>query len=177
MVIGSQAILAAHPSPPHPLSLSMELDLYPMTLPKEDAEVIDTILGEGSIFHDTYGYCADGVGHAAPTLPRGWRDRLTPMRSEHTQGVTGWCLDVHDIAISKYVAGRPKDLEYNQALAKHKFVKKETLLERLAETDCSEEVRRLATARINRAFPSDANWSHLRREGQDAVDDQMPKPP
>ena len=177
MVIGSQAILATHPSPPPPLSLSMELDIYPMTLPKEDAEVIDAVMGEGSSFHDTFGYCADGVSHSAPTLPSGWRDRLIALRSERTGGVTGWCLDVHDIAVSKYIAGRRKDLEYNQALAKHKFVKKEMLLERLAATDCSEKVRRLATARINRAFSSDANWSHLRREGQDAVDDQTPKPP
>ena len=177
MVIGSQAILATHPSPPTPLSLSMELDIYPMTLPKEDAEVIDAVMGEGSSFHDTFGYCADGVSHSAPILPSGWRDRLIAMRSERTEGVTGWCLDVHDIAVSKYVAGRPKDLEYNQALAKHKFVKKETLLERLAETECSEEVRRLVTSRINGAFPSDADWSHLRREGPGSVDDQTPEPP
>lgn len=155
----------------------MELDIYPMTLPKEDALVIDAVMGEGSSFHVTFGYFADGVGHDAPTLPRGWRDRLTPLRSERTEGVTGWCLEVHDIAVSKYIAGRPKDLEYNQALAKHKFVKKETLLERLAETDCGEEVRQLAASRIHGAFPSEANCSHLQHERQDAVDDQAPKPP
>lgn len=176
-VIGSQAILAAHPSPPTPLSLSMELDIYPMTLPKEDASVVDAVLGEGSSFHDAFGYYADGVSHSAPTLPQGWRDRLTPLQSERTEGVTGWCLELHDLAVSKYIAGRPKDLDYNRALARHKFVKKETLLQRLAQTDCGEDVRQRVIFQINKAFPLEAEQSAPQHAQHDAVGDQTPKPP
>ena len=40
-------------------------------------------------------------------LPSGWRDRLVPLRNPNTRGATGWCLEVHDLAIAK-VAGREK---------------------------------------------------------------------
>jgi hypothetical protein len=46
---------------------------------------------------------------------------------------TGLCLDPHDLVLSKYAAGREKDLAFNQALARYGCVNEDTLL-RLAET-------------------------------------------
>lgn len=43
------------------------------------------------------------------------------------------CLDVHDVVLSKYVAGREKDLAFNRALVRHACVAKWTLL-KLAKT-------------------------------------------
>ena len=66
----------------------------------------------------------------------------------------GLCLEVHDLAISKYVAGREKDLEFTRALAKHRMTRKRTLLDRLAKTKLQAPVRRAAEGRIARDFPS-----------------------
>ena len=48
---------------------------------------------------------------ASTTLPAGWANRLVPVSNENTAGAIGWCLDVHDLALSKLVAGRDRDLE------------------------------------------------------------------
>jgi len=59
VVVGSQSILGAIPNPPPELTMSMEADMYPMRA-EEKADRIDGALGEGSPFHDTYGYYAQG---------------------------------------------------------------------------------------------------------------------
>lgn len=151
-VIGSQAILGTDPSPPGVLALSMELDIYPMTLAKEDGEIVDAVIGDGSSFHSTFGYYADGVSHSAPVLPEGWRDRLLPICSDNTGGVTGWCLEVHDIAASKYIAGRAKDLAYNRALADHDYIDEKVVLRRLDSMGCSGEAIKRAKARARADF-------------------------
>jgi hypothetical protein len=50
-----------------------------------------------------------------------------------TAGVSGLCLDPHDLAIAKYIA-REKDVEFTRALATRGIVKKPLLLELLAKT-------------------------------------------
>src|SRR5213080_1173981 len=100
IVIGSQAILGRVPDAPRALRPSMEADLYPRYHP-ELSELIEGSLGELSPFHQTFGYRADGVSPTTATLPKGWEQRLTPLSNENTGGATGWCLDPHDLAISK----------------------------------------------------------------------------
>ena len=39
----------------------------------ERADLIDGSIGEGSPFHELYGYYAQGVGEETATLPAGWR--------------------------------------------------------------------------------------------------------
>ena len=63
------------------------------------------------------------------------------------------CLEVNDLAISKYVAGRPKDLEFNKELAKHSMTSLETLMTRIDDTDVPSELRDITRARIRRDFP------------------------
>ena len=60
VVIGSQAILGQFPDAPAPLLVSIEADVYPPEHP-ERAELIDGAMGEGSFFHDSFGYYAQGV--------------------------------------------------------------------------------------------------------------------
>lgn len=121
IVIGSQAVLASVPEPPAELTVSAEADLYPRDAP-EKADLITGSLGEFSLFHETFGYHADGVSPATAVLPHGWQDRLVPLRTENTRGVTGLCLSPVDIAISKLAAGREKDLDYVRALLMHGIV-------------------------------------------------------
>jgi len=75
-VLGSQAALAQFESLPAAMAASPELDLYPGTNPGM-ADVIDGNIGQGSLFHATHGYYADGVGPETATLPSQWKTRAT----------------------------------------------------------------------------------------------------
>ena len=105
IVIGSQSVLGQFPDAPVRLLASMDTDIYPKNKP-ELAAVVDGSIGEGSLFHAEFGYYAQGVGPNTAVLPEGWQSRLVRINNENTNGVTGLCLEVHDLAISKYVAGR-----------------------------------------------------------------------
>jgi hypothetical protein len=149
VVIGSQSMLGQFPNASASLLMSAEADVYPLNNP-DRADLIDGSIGEGSPFHELYGYYARGVGPTTATLPAGWRDRLIRISNQNTIGVTGLCLEIHDLAISKYVAGREKDLEFTRELATHQMTETETLLKRLESTDIPSELRKLVVARINR---------------------------
>lgn len=98
------------------------------------------------------GYYAQGVDERTATLPRGWRQRLVRIVGPNTRGITGLCLEVHDLAISKYVAGREKDLEFTRALARHGMTRLDTLVARERETEIPDALRKLVQARIRRDF-------------------------
>jgi len=151
VVIGSQAILGQFPDAPESLVMSAEADVFPLNRP-EQADVIDGAIGEGSRFHQEFGYYAQGVGEHTAVLPRGWRDRLVPICNPNTNNVVGLCLEVSDLAISKYVAGRPKDLEFTKELATHAMTSLETLIKRVDDTDVTPELRDVIRARIRRDF-------------------------
>ena len=149
VVIGSQSILGQFPNALLPLLVSAEAGLFPLHRP-ELADLIDGSIGEGSPFHELYGYYAQGVGERTAVLPRGWRDRLVRIENPNTRGVTGLCLEVHDLAISKHVAGREKDLDFTRELALHDMTDSKTLVLRLKETELHPELRKLIEARIRR---------------------------
>jgi len=149
VVIGSQAILGEFPEAPRELLVSVEADVFPRDRPG-DAILIDGAIGERSIFHETYGYYAHGVGETTATLPAGWRDRLVPIHNENTRGATGWCLEVHDLAVSKLIAGREKDLSFLAALFRHQLAQPDLVRQRLEQTELSDrEVRALANDRLS----------------------------
>jgi hypothetical protein len=152
VIIGSQAVLGQYPDAPDILLRSMEADLYPLSRP-ERADQVDGAIGEGSPFHQTHGYYAQGVGPDTATLPEDWQKRLVRIANSNTGGIAGLCLEVHDLAISKYVAGREKDREFTQALARYGMTKKAILIERLSTTKLSPPVRTLVKGRIARDFP------------------------
>lgn len=151
VVIGSQSILAQYPDAPESLLVSVEADVFPRNRP-ERSDLIDGSIGEGSPFHATFGYYAQGVDESTAVLPAGWKKRLVPIRNSNTRGATGWCLDAHDLAISKYVAGRDKDFRFLRDAIRHGILQQPTLLERLAETALSEPDRERLHRRITRNF-------------------------
>lgn len=59
------------PQAPGALRRSMEADIYPAADPGK-AEEIDGAIGEGSPFHDTFGYYAHGAGPETAKAPAGW---------------------------------------------------------------------------------------------------------
>lgn len=137
LVIGSQAIHGADLATlPSVATRSVEVDLVPPDDPDgRKADLIDGSIGEGSMFHETYGYYAQGVGPETAVLPAGWRDRLLRYETPATNGVAAWCLEPHDLWISKAIAGRPKDVEFCGALLEGGLVRSDRLRERLEHVE------------------------------------------
>jgi hypothetical protein len=131
IVIGSQAILGEHPDAPRELCVSVEADVYPKNKPSH-WNVIDGSIGEGSMFHDTFGYYAQGVEEGTATLPDGWKDRLVLVTGPGTRFVKAWCLETHDLVLSKYVAAREKDDRFIRAAIAAGYLQETTLLARLS---------------------------------------------
>ena len=149
VVIGSQAILAAHPESPESLLRSCEADLFTLRDPK-DADLIDGSIGEGSPFHETFGYYAQGVWLDTAVLPEGWMQRLVEIRNENTRQVAGRCLEPHDLAVSKLVAGREKDVDFLAEMSAHGMITGDVILDRIATLDVSDEEKNLLIGRWQR---------------------------
>lgn len=121
VIVGSQAILGQFPDAPQSLLVSREADIYPKNRP-EQADEIDGSIGDGSYFDSSFGYYAHAVGPETAKAPAGWQQRLIPIRSENTGGATGWCLEAHDLVLSKCVAGRERDWEFAKEALRHGLV-------------------------------------------------------
>jgi hypothetical protein len=76
VIIGSQSILGPLPNPPDAFTVSMEADIYPLQSP-ELAGKIDGAIGEGSHFHKTHGYYAQGVWPEYSHFTHGLADAST----------------------------------------------------------------------------------------------------
>lgn len=152
LVIGSQALHGAVAEElPEEALRSVEVDIAAMEDPEGRlADLIDGSIGEASMFHATFGYYAQGVEKSTAVLPEGWRDRLVRFESPGTSGVVAWCLEPHDLWISKMVAGRPKDLEFCRALVDHGIVDPDELASRLSDMPAlGGETRSSIAARIS----------------------------
>lgn len=145
VVIGSQALLASHPDAPEDLLRSMEVDLYPLEEP-EKADLIDGCIGELSPFHEAFGYYVHGVGPETAVLPAGWRSRLVRVETQETGGTVGWCLSPLDLAVSKLVAGRRKDLDFVRGMLRAGFLESSHVASVGAEL--SPEIAHLVIARL-----------------------------
>ncbi len=148
LVIGSQALHGTvHGALPEEALRSVEVDVA--VRGDRDgrlADLIDGSIGEASMFHETFGYYAQGVQESTAVLPAGWEARLVRFETPSTRGVVAWCLEVHDLWISKAIAGREKDLEFCRALADRGLVERAVLKERLAAVDPLDDRVRLAVA-------------------------------
>jgi Nucleotidyltransferase of unknown function (DUF6036) len=133
MVIGSQAIHGSLRGPlPAEAERSIEVDIVAFDDPDSTkADLIDGAIGEASMFHGTFGFYAEGVSETTATLPDGWRDRLIRYDSPMALGVVAWCLEPHDLWLSKAVAHRPKDIEFCRALVRDGLVDVDELRRRV----------------------------------------------
>lgn len=151
LVIGSQALHGSVDGRlPEEVTRSVEVDVVAMDDPDgRKADLVDGSIGEASMFHGTFGYYAQGVAESTAVLPQGWRERLIRYETPATNGVVAWCLEPHDLWISKMVAGRPKDLEFCRAVLDRGLVESERLLHRLEGTaNLPEDVREGVRKRI-----------------------------
>jgi hypothetical protein len=83
VVIGSQSVLGQFPNAPVVLLASMEADIFPLNRP-ERADLVDGSIGEGSRFHESFGYYAQGVPRRPPPCRRdgnsAWWQSVTRTR-------------------------------------------------------------------------------------------------
>lgn len=149
VLVGSQAVLGQFPEAPLDLRQSMELDLFSLRDPL-DADLIEGSIGEGSPFHQTFGYYAHGVGAETATLPLHWQTRAVRVRTSGMGGATAICPEIHDLLASKLVAGREKDLAFILAALRHELADLETVRERVAETVVDAAVRAACEGRLAR---------------------------
>lgn len=136
VIVGSQSILGQFPDAPDIFLISREADIYPLKNP-EKFDLIDGAIGENSRFDKHYGYYAQGVGPETAVLPKDWEERLIRIQNENTGGFIGFCLEVHDLAVSKLVANRPKDIDFIKALFEHQMITESVLQERIKQLDIS----------------------------------------
>ena len=140
IIIGSQAILGAHPEASEFLRQSTEIDLIVKNRP-DLADTVEGVLDEFSLFHKTHGFYVQGLTIEAATLPAGWEARLVSVTNVNTRGCTAWCLETHDLAASKLKAFRDKDKDFVRALLAERLIQLETLAERIATLEIPDELR------------------------------------
>ncbi len=138
LVVGSQSILGTVTEDDLPLEATASIEVDIAFFDDSDeakSDQVDGAIGELSMFHDTYGYYAQGVSVSTAVLPNGWRDRLVVVESSSTAPGRGHCLEPHDCVVSKLVAGREKDLAFARALVREGLVDVTTLAVRIEALD------------------------------------------
>jgi len=165
VIVGSQAVLGQFPHAPGELLRSMEADIYPVADP-DKAEAIDGAIGEGSPFHDTFGYYAHGVGPETAKAPAGWESRLISVVVERPSTgpqAIARCLEIHDLVLSKCAASRERDWEYAAAALKAGIVKGDVRLARLQDLPVTDDLRERVDTMLRDHLLADA------RAGRSAV--------
>lgn len=152
-IIGSSAILHIfNDAELSYLNRSVEADLIAWSGDPAIADTLSVIMGELSPFHAKHNVYADGLTFETPTFaPPGWQQRAVKVLYKDI-GVTARFMELHDLVLSKLGAGRPKDLEFCEALAKTGYLSKAELENRLPMVKCSSSQRLLLGQRILQIF-------------------------
>ena len=156
MVVGSQAVHASVESEiPEVARRSVEADIVLFNdTDSSKADLVDGSIGEASMFHETFGFYAQGISIESVILPVGWEDRLVRFESPATQGVVAWCLSPDDLWVSKALAARPKDLEFCRVLLDQDAVDRDRLARLISTTDTHEAKKQLALDLLRDQTPS-----------------------
>ena len=152
VIIGSQAILASYPNNvlPDLLTQSIEADVFYLKENSQElTDLIDGTIGELSIFQDTHGIYAHGIGKETAILPAGWEERLVKLSNINTSGYTALCLDPYDLCVSKLIANPKKDIDYVKALLATKLLDVCELKKRLFTVEGFDEQKDIALAVLN----------------------------
>lgn len=129
-IFGSQAILGQFPQADEKLTRSIEVDASPKNKP-EAVDRIDGALGENSPFHHTHGFYVHGVSIETASLPEGWEERTNKVQDYMDENNIGWCVEAHDLAASKLIAYREKDISFVRTLLLEQLVNAQTLKDRI----------------------------------------------
>lgn len=111
VIAGSLSVLGLLNTPPPEMSMSNDIDFYPLHDPQA-AGAVSELLGEYSAFHERNGYYLDPISPELPVLPGSWKDRLVKV----VMGTaTAYFLEVNDAAVSKYARSADNDLRWLEA--------------------------------------------------------------
>ena len=146
IVIGSQATHAFMETDiPRVALQSVEADIAFRDDPDGAlADLVDGSIGEASLFHQTFGFYAQGVSIDTAILPPGWQARLIRFETPATNGIVAWCLSPEDLWVSKALAARPKDLAFCRDLLKRGLVNRAIAGAMLDSVEVAEAKRILA---------------------------------
>lgn len=153
LVVGSQAALASLSEDvlPARVTMSMEADVAFLDDPGEvKSDAVDGAMGEGSQFHQAFGYYAQGVTRATAVLPEGWEGRAIRFVHRDCGDAEALCPELHDLVVSKLVAGRDKDREYASALVEAGVIDPQTLRDRVGQLQVLQGIRRRVLGIIDR---------------------------
>ena len=131
VIVGSQSLFAVTENVPAIVKDSVECDFLLASGGIQAIQIVNETLGILSPFSVAHGYFADGLGLATVVLTPGWKDRLLSLADEHGQ-VVAHCLEPHDAAVSKLMAGREKDFIFILTLLDSRLITLATLIERAA---------------------------------------------
>lgn len=146
-LFGSQSIRAVCARLPQEFPKTLEADLYPRHRPEAWA-VLREQMGRGSEFYRRHGFFLDCVDPGLAMLPEGWLERLIPFRTPRTGGVTAWCLEPHDLFMSKLVAWREKDKAFLAGMLRHKFARAAVVLARIEDLPVAPEQKEELAERL-----------------------------
>lgn len=130
VIVGSQAVFAVTDYPPEIARLSVECDFLLRGESFKFRDKISEDLGIFSEYQVKIGVHADGLGRATVVLPDGWENRLVELKGEKGEAVA-LCVEIHDVAVSKLMAGREKDFEFLQVAFQADYLEIEIFIERL----------------------------------------------
>lgn len=152
VVVGSLAIVGAHPFAPASLRVSQDIDLFFLkgaTLERNRA--IYERFGPDSEFAELHDFYIEPVGDwtVMTSLP-GWRERL--VKVEASGGAIGWCLSPLDIAYNKAEAGREKDIVYLAELFRCGIVHPSEIKAAMDTTGTATETAVAINARVQEAM-------------------------
>jgi len=139
-LIGSQALRGVCPSIPRDFPQTLEADLYPRHHP-EAWPLLRSQLGRASKFFRQHGYYLDCTDPGLATLPEDWTERLLPYRTPRTGGITAWCLDPHDLFVSKLSAAREKDRVFLRLMLRHNLARVSLVARRVESLPASANER------------------------------------
>jgi hypothetical protein len=154
IVLGSASLLASFPElgdGSEPLVATYDADICPQPFDETTALMIHESLGESGDFHQRHGYHADVLRDTIfETLPPGWRDRLIPVPDCDK----ALALDPHDLAATKLLVGRDKDIALVRHLAKTDRLSQAMVTQRLETIPKSERLLMASGKALKQAFVS-----------------------
>lgn len=129
IIVGSQAIHAVAQFLPEIVQQSIECDFLFAGGKTETRVEVNKKLGVFSSFQLEHGFYADALGLATVVLPTGWRERLQPFADENGD-IVAFCAEIHDVAVSKLIAGREKDFLFLKEAFLREYISINEFLER-----------------------------------------------
>jgi len=133
VLVGSAAVIARAKHIPLDMMVTPEIDIY---APDADdvelaSELIDGSIGQGSPFHNRFGYYGDGVSPATAKMPIDWKTRAIEYAGAECPGVVAVVPEENDVALAKLAAWREKDQSWLDEGVKARVLSLEKMANRL----------------------------------------------